>query len=254
MVRLVWLLWLLSLPLGAAPLRIGGTLEPPLRYLDPQGRPAGLDVEVIRTLLGRMGVDNHIQLVTSSARLMREAKLGHFDMLLTLSKDPSRLALLSYPQQAHLQIGWYFFVRKEDKARLRFHDYQDLKPWRIGLTQDYVYTPAFLAAVNQPGFRLQTITQNRLQLPKLLAGHIDIVPLNQITALAQIQAQGWQDRLDYLTPPLTRQPYYNPLVLASPYPDKPALLRRYDAELSQMIQDGSLAALYRRYQLTEALP
>ena len=48
--RFILLCLLFPLWLQAKELIIGGTLEPPLKYLDAQGVPHGLDVDVVSTM------------------------------------------------------------------------------------------------------------------------------------------------------------------------------------------------------------
>ena len=52
--RFILLCLLLPLWLQAKELVIGGTLEPPLKFLDDQARPCGLDVDVVTAIFNKL--------------------------------------------------------------------------------------------------------------------------------------------------------------------------------------------------------
>ncbi|AHX62893.1 glutamine transport system substrate-binding protein, putative [Aeromonas media WS] len=159
--------------LSARELVIGGILEPPLKWLDHSGQPRGLDVDLVTTIFG-----------------------GVYDLLLSHSYKPERESYLLYPKQAHIRHSWHFFVRKDDLGKIRYRTLADLKPWRIGVTKDFSYTPELTAAMADPAYRFQVIPINQLQLRKLIAGRIDVVPMSLVTAFAQIREEGLEGKLD----------------------------------------------------------
>ncbi len=155
--RFILLCLLFPLWLQAKELIIGGTLEPPLKYLDAQGVPHGLDVDVVSTIFGKLRIPIRIELTDSGARLTRNAETGVYDLVMTHSYKPERERYLLYPQQAHLRHSWHFFVRKADLLKIRYDTLSDLKPWRIGITKDFSYTPELTAALADPAYHFQEI-------------------------------------------------------------------------------------------------
>ncbi|QQQ13829.1 transporter substrate-binding domain-containing protein [Aeromonas media] len=182
--------------LSARELVIGGILEPPLKWLDHSGQPRGLDVDLVTTIFGGLKVPIRIELLDSGARLTRNAEGGVYDLLLSHSYKPERESYLLYPKQAHIRHSWHFFVRKDDLGKIRYRTLADLKPWRIGVTKDFSYTPELTAAMADPAYRFQVIPINQLQLRKLIAGRIDVVPMSLVTAFAQIREEGLEGKLD----------------------------------------------------------
>ncbi|MCW0506190.1 substrate-binding periplasmic protein [Aeromonas piscicola] len=245
--RFILLCLLLPLWLQAKELVIGGTLEPPLKFLDGQARPCGLDVDVVTAIFGKLKVPVRIELTDSGARLTRNAETGAYDLVMTHSYKPERERYLLYPQQAHLRHSWHFFVRKADMLRIRYDTLSDLKPWRIGVTKDFSYTPELTAALADPAYHFQEIPINQLQLRKLIAGRIDAVPMPLVTAFAQIKEEGLEGKLDYLPKPLKASPYYTVWTRARADAGTPALMAAYDAELLHMKRDGRLKAIYDKY-------
>ncbi|EOD55732.1 substrate-binding periplasmic protein [Aeromonas molluscorum] len=238
---------LLSFTLPAKTLIIGGMLEPPLKYLDERQTPAGMDVELLTEIFTTLKVPIRIELTDSGARLTRNAKMGEYDLLMSLSYKAERDSYLLYPKQAHIRHSWHFFVRKQDKARIHYQALSDLKPWRIGITKDYAYTPELSAAEQDPGYRFQEIPLNQLQLRKLVAGRIDLVPMSLVTAFGQMREEHLEEKLDYLPQPLKSSPYYHVWCKARADGQTPALMAAYDAELLHMKQDGRLQALFAKY-------
>lgn len=233
--------------LSARELVIGGILEPPLKWLDHSGQPRGLDVDLVTTIFGGLKVPIRIELLDSGARLTRNAEGGVYDLLLSHSYKPERESYLLYPKQAHIRHSWHFFVRKDDLGKIRYRTLADLEPWRIGVTKDFSYTPELTAAMADPAYRFQVIPINQLQLRKLIAGRIDVVPMSLVTAFAQIREEGLEGKLDYLPKPLKSSPYYHVWCKARADADTPALMAAYDAELLHMKRDGRLKALYDKY-------
>ena len=245
----ILLVFCLLLPcwLSARELVIGGLLEPPLKWLDEKGQPRGLDVDLVTTIFGVLQVPIKIELLDSGARLTRNAEGGVYDLLLSHSYKPERTRYLLYPKQAHIRHSWHFFVRKDDLGKIRYRTLADLEPWRIGVTKDFSYTPELTAAMADPAYRVQVIPINQLQLRKLIAGRIDVVPMSLVTAFAQIREEGLEGKLDYLPKPLKSSPYYHVWCKARADADTPALMAAYDAELLHMKRDGRLKALYDKY-------
>lgn len=254
MMRLLLLLMLLSPWLSAKTLVVGGTLEAPLKYLNEKGEPAGLDVDILATLFAALKQPFRVELTDSGARLTRNAEIGVYDMVFTHSYKPERESYLIYPQQSHLRHSWHFFVRKEDAGSIRYDRLSDLKPWRIGLTRDYAYTPEINAIAGDPAWRVQMVTMNDLQLRKLVMKRIDVVPMPLVTAFAQIHAEGMEGKVDYLPHPFKSSPYFNAWCKARADAQTSALMQAYDAELLRMKRDGRLRALYEKHGIPYVEP
>ena len=247
--RVTPLLLLLPLGLPAKELVICGTLEPPLKYLDADQQPRGLDIDIITAIFAQLEIPFQVKLLDSGARLTRNAETGACDLVLTHSYKAERESYLIYPQQAHIRHSWHFFVRKADLLTIRYETLDDLKPWRIGVTKDYAYTPEITAAMGDPAYQFQEVTMNQLQLRKLLADRIDVVPMPLVTAFTQIREEGLADTLDYLPKPLKSSPYFNAWTRARADQGTQAQMAAYDAELLRMKRDGRLKALYDKYAL-----
>ena len=130
---------------------------------------------------------SRIELLDSGARLTRNAEGGVYDLLLSHPTSPERESYLLYPEQAHIRHSWHLFVRKDDLGRSATAPWPILKPPAHRRHQRLLLHPELTAAMADPAYRFQVIPINQLQLRKLIAGRIDVVPMSLVTAFAQIR-------------------------------------------------------------------
>ena len=228
---------------SARPLIIEGVSEPPLKWLSPDG-PKGIDVDIMTTVLGDMGINDFtFHFVDTGNRLLHNAEHGFSDIVLTLSRNIERSKYLQYPNEAHLLLDWRFVIRAEDARHIRFEDFRDLAPYRIGAATGYSYTPAFWKAE----LNIETVARNDLLIPMLLENRFDVVPVNYLSTVYDTIQTGKRDQLTFLFPPLRRAAYYNPFSKASDYPDKDGFLENYDRTIRAMRDDGRLLTILERY-------
>lgn len=223
--------------------KIVGTPEVPYRFIE-QGtyHIQGIDIDIIKQVMRELKIPYNIRLINSGSRIIKESMKGRVDMVLSFSKKASRTYLL-YPQLSYKNLTWNFFIRKEDSDKISYHDFSDLKGLSVGATRDWSYTPEFWEA----GLKLNVVSDNDLQLLKLYRRRIDVVPLNTIAALYQIKQSKYSDDITYLPKYLKSKPYFNAFVTASDYPDKEALLQRYDEIIHRMTSDGTIQKIFDKY-------
>ncbi|MHA7774175.1 substrate-binding periplasmic protein [Roseibium sp. M-1] len=218
------------------------TPEEPYKFED-NGTFKGIDIEVLDEVMRRLGLTYSVEMIDSSARILQEARSGGADILLVYSKKPDRLEFLHYPQESYIDISWNFFIRAEDVGRISYESFDDFRGLQVGKTLDFAYTPEFL----ESGLDFQTIGDNTLQIGMLLAGRIDVVPMNTIATLYEEKKSGRLDQLAFLPKPLITRPYYNVFTRASTYPDIEGLVARYDETIREMKADGTLDAILVKY-------
>ena len=242
---LITLFFLIGFPLSqswAQGFLVLATPEAPFKF-EENGRIQGIDVDILKIIMNRLNVPYRIRLIRSGTRIQEEAKAGRADMLLLFSKKASRLSYLDYPQESYVSLDWNFFVRAEDRSRIRFRTFQDLKNLQVGATRDFSYTSEFWEA----GLTLQVISSNDLQIKKLLGGRIDTVPMNTISTLYAERKKGNLDRLSYLPASLVSKPYYNVFPKASNHPQKYHILEKYDEIIQELKRDGTLKRVFQSY-------
>lgn len=227
----------------ARTLIIEGLEEPPLKWLD-YNTPRGIDVDIMTEVLDELGIrDFTFRFVDSGRRLLHNAQQGESDIILTLSQNDERAEYLEYPEEAHLLLDWRFAIRVEDVNRIRFSEFEDLAPYRIGAAAGYSYTRTFW----ESGLDIETVARNDLLIPMLLENRLDVVPVNYLSTVFDSIQSGKRKQLAFLYPPLRRAAYYNPFARASDYPDKAKFLKAYDKIIRDMRNDGRLLAIFERY-------
>ncbi|WP_181905338.1 substrate-binding periplasmic protein [Aestuariispira insulae] len=218
------------------------TPQEPFKYPAPDG-VRGIDADVVSHVMKALGIAFKIQLIRSDSRILENAKLGKADMLLLFSKKPEREVFLHFPERSYIDLSWHFFIRAEDEGKLNYQTFADLVDLNIGATRNLAYTPEFWDA----GLSLQLVSNNDLQIKKLMAGRIDIVALNTINTLYEAQRHGYAEEISFLPKPLKKKPYYNVFPKASVHPDREKVLAAYDRIIGEMIADGKMTAIFRRY-------
>lgn len=227
----------------ARTLIIEGLEEPPLKWLD-YDTPRGIDVDIMTEVLRELDIrDFTFRFVDSGKRLLHNAQMGASDIILTLSQNDERTEYLEYPQEAHLLLDWRFAIRVADVNHIRFSDFEDLAPYRIGAAAGYSYTRSFW----ESGLDIETVARNDLLIPMLLEDRLDVVPVNYLSTVFETIQSGKRKQLAFLYPPLRRAAYYNPFARASDYPEKTKFLNAYDKIIRDMRNDGRLLAIFERY-------
>lgn len=238
--------------LNSRELIIGGRISQQSRYFDEETQTfKGFDIELIDYIMKRLDVPYKIILENSSTRLEHGWKIDNpwYDMVFTYSYNKERTEYLIYSSESHREIDWNFFIRKEDKNKYSFDNFEDLKGLRIGFTRGQSYSSEFLNAVQNGIFEIDEVVREELQMPKLLAGRIDMVPLSTQSTLLTAKDEGYLDKITYLPKPLKSEKYYNTFVKKSNYPDLETLIKRYDQILREMKKDGTLENIRQKYRL-----
>ncbi|GGX63033.1 substrate-binding periplasmic protein [Saccharospirillum salsuginis] len=235
-------LCLLSLPAFTEPLVVVGTPEPPFKMMR-DGQVTGIDVQIIREVLARLGIEAEFRLSDSGSRMMREVRLGHVDVVMSLSFKPDRTEFLSYPEHSYKDVSWHFFIRHGDLGRIQYESLADLTRWRVGAVQSWSYTPEFWdAPLNR-----KVVTDHQLLIDMLLTGRIDVAPMNTVEAFQLIQQRNLGQQLVYLNNPLISRPYFNVFVNQSNHPNLPRLRAEYDRVIAELEASGFIDDLYRQY-------
>ena len=122
----------------------------PYQYVDVGERVAGLDIELIATVVEDMGCQLTYQQGTWVDLLMA-LRQGEVDILLGASKTQARekFALFS---DAYRMEEFALYVRKNDKVRASYETISEFSKnnSRIGIVEDYVYGPDVSMLLDDP--------------------------------------------------------------------------------------------------------
>ncbi len=118
-----------------------GTLSDiPPDVFEKDGKPAGCDVEIIRAVCQRMGVEPEIRLAPPK-RLFKYLGEGSIDGTFLLRKTEKREAILYYHSEAVMIKKMTIFARKESNFKINTLD--DLEGKTISVIGGYSYKPEF---------------------------------------------------------------------------------------------------------------
>ncbi|MEH6445190.1 MAG: transporter substrate-binding domain-containing protein [Oceanospirillaceae bacterium] len=223
--------------------KIVGTPEVPYRFIEKgTSHVQGIDIDIMKMIMEELNLPYNISLINSGSRIIKEAKDGKVDMVLSFSRKSDR-SYLMYPKASYKNLDWNFFIRKKNAGKIIYNNLSDLKGLVVGATQDWSYTPQFWKA----GLNLSVLTNNNLHLQMLYLGRIDTVPLNTASALYEIKKNGYSEEITFLPKSLKSKPYYNAFVAASSYPNKEELRQQYDEVLYRMIHEGTVQKVFDKY-------
>ncbi|ROT98760.1 amino acid ABC transporter substrate-binding protein [Marinobacter sp. R17] len=175
-----------------------------LPYLSEQP-PHGFVSDIIRRAFALEGIDVEWGFFPWS-RSYRLARDGHWDGTAAWSCSPDRAASFYYSAPI-TPIRYVFFHRAD-----RTFDWQhadDLRGLRVGLTQDYAYGDVIQQARDQGWIETDTTTSDALNFRKLLAGRIDLFPIDVRVGLQMLKNE--------FTPEEARQITYHPRMVHAAY-------------------------------------
>ena len=128
----------------------------------------------MRKAFGVQGVDIQFQFFPwkRGEHLLNTKQL---DVLIPYTKTPERTAVYAFSDPI-IVIRTHFFYLKSNIKQLNFKSYEELKPYRIGGILGYFYETIF----DKAGLTVEYVAYPKLNIQKLLAGRIDIVPYGNI--------------------------------------------------------------------------
>ena len=229
----------------------------PFEYLK-DGKPSGIDVEVVKRVMSRLNLPFNIQLYPWSRAWML-AERGHADAVLSVSYKDSREPFLFYTleQRAFAETGelpsdylwmseYVFFVKRSRAGDLRFESYEQIKRdgYRVGTNRDYTYSPDFLAA----DLSVREYPDAQSGMAALVNGDIDIYPMDRTVGLAQLKESGLAEAVAFVPKPLFSKPYLCPFVRGSDMPGIDALMDAFNAQLRLLRATGEYEELVARLQ------
>ena len=250
---------LFSTIVNANPFTMGGDIDPPLKWLDENDQPVGIEVELLSTIYKQMPdlvPEFKFIIFKSSPRSKQALKDGTLDQYITMSHKKKRMEYLLYPAQSHLNIKWVFFTthqfllkQQEQGSPVVFNDYQDLTKYKIGATQDYAYSDEFWKLANNGTLNVEVMQKNKLNIKKLLAGRIDLFPSYQFKMQWNAQQGGYDHLISYLPKAIRDKQYFNPFSKASRYPNvlNGKIIRRYDEVLRALKKKGVIKKILKKY-------
>jgi polar amino acid transport system substrate-binding protein len=202
-------------------------------------QPAGLDYEISREVLRRLGVELELQFMPWK-RCLLALEQGQADGILDIFHLPEREAQMLFVDETLSEVELVlFFARKRPYPYRRLEDLQDLV---IGISPGYWY--------NDEAFRTSTLFSreeaptHEANLGKLVRQRVDLVVNDRRAGLYLTAQLGLQAQVDYHRKPIGHDRLY--LALRR----DPALQRlaaEFAGELRRFKREPAYARLQARY-------
>jgi polar amino acid transport system substrate-binding protein len=169
---------LMTLPSVAAPkvLHIATGEFPP--YATEQRADKGIALHIVRRAFELAGYQVEYTFLPWS-RTLAEARTGKWDGTAYWGHKPEHEAYFLMSDNV-LTEQWVFIHRAD--VRFAWETLDDLKPHRVGVIQDYTYTPELWAKANSGAFRVERLPNDQAALKMLLLGRIDVTPMERNVA------------------------------------------------------------------------
>jgi polar amino acid transport system substrate-binding protein len=184
------------------PLTVAFTEWFPYTYLD-RGKPAGFEIEVLRSVLDEMGV----KAVFSQypwKRCLQNLKNGRSDALVSMLKAPDRELYTFYPVEPISISRTVFFIPAGKNIRYD-GSLKRLRNYSIGVIGGFSYGKAF----DEADFLIRdTALDARMLITKLLRGRIDMAAENKLVITGTAIRMGVLDQIRFLEPPIHTQELY----------------------------------------------
>lgn len=236
---------LLALTAQAQKLRVQGDYAfPPYSYLR-DGKPAGIDVDIVQELGRRSGVQFELELVPFK-RVVESVRAGSIDAGMALLHNAEREGFALFTGVLH-NSTYSLFVLK-DKP-LRFDgSLNSLQGQRIGKVRGFFISEAFDAEVAAGRIQVEETAGAEQGLQMLRLGRVDAVSGQTVVTRYLAQQNGMGEALRVLPLPLVPdKPAFLVLSRAAAIPDREALGERLRLALEQMHKDGSVARIEARH-------
>ncbi len=242
-------------------------LRRPLLFVAEQWAPfeyirdeelVGIDVEVVRRVMGRLNLPYEIRLYPWSRALML-AERGHADAVLSISYKDSRENLLYYTQDQRdfastgalpenfLWMSEYvFFVKASRLEDLKFESYEQLKRdgIRVGTNSDYSYCPEFLRA----DLSHRDYPDTRSGMAALISEDIDMYPMDGKVGMSELKEMGLSDSVTFIPTPMFSKPYLCPFVRGSEIDGLEAVMNAFYRELHILRMTGEYDDIVSAFQ------
>ena len=230
---------------------------PPYEFIDANGKPTGINVEIIDRIFGEMGIPYEIRFYPwSRAWLMIEN--GAADAVLSLSYQPERAEHLYFTEEqvAMWESGqippdflwvpeYVFFIAKRHQQSLKFKSYQQIREdnLRVLVNTQYSYDREFM----QSGITRISRATPLAGMQALLEGEGDLYPMDRNVGWAMLQKEGFREQVTWLPKPLFYKPYLVGFSRQSSYPNNDVLMRRFYSRLREMRQSGLVSQMTSRH-------
>ncbi len=202
----------------------------------------GVFPAILAMVFTEMGVDHEIRFYPWK-RCYQMVRDGEIWGAFPYSRTQRRLQEVLYSDSVAYSTTVFFTYG--NKPAIQYKDLADLAPWHIGGISGYFYEEQF----DKAGLRVTYVPDERSALQMLVAGRVDLVPVNELVGWHLIREMfpGQGERFHVLERPLS----HNELsVIVSPdRPGSQRMLERFNRALAKVLASGASRAILESHGL-----
>lgn len=219
--------------------------DPPYAARSADGNVSGLNVELAREALHRMGCDMNL-VEMPWARALLELENGRLDILPGALKTEERARYAHFSQPTNRSPN-VLFLSKQAAGRYPLAELHDIvgTPFRLGAQIRVNYGPVYSQLQQDPAFqaRLVPITQRRGAWKMLQLGRLDGLIADEVTALLELRQLGLSEAVVKTRVITSDEPAvfaFSKQRIGSDFVD------RFNLVLDSMLADGSYQRILSR--------
>jgi polar amino acid transport system substrate-binding protein len=157
---------------ASEPLKLAVFEYPP--FLTQARSDFGIEPAIVRSAFEQVGVTVEFSFYPA-ARALEKARQGHVDGTLGWVHSSEREQAFFYSETIATAPLVFFHMKTRP---VTWKNYDDLKSLRIGTVNKYFYGTDFHQAQASALIQVDAVTDDALNLKKLVAGRIDLTPIN----------------------------------------------------------------------------
>lgn len=162
----------------------------------------GLGVELVKAIFARIpGVTPEFPKLPWKRALL-EVEHGSKDALALLLRSKKREKYMVFSAPVMKTEGVLFFNKKRFPEGFSWQSVEDLKPFRIGVVQGYVYGDLLDSYIATESKNVFKVTRSKQLFSMLQRQHIDLVPESLAVAKGIVAEQGWSEDLGLVNKPI----------------------------------------------------
>lgn len=187
---------------------------PPFSYYDHDKKQiSGLSTEIIQETFKRMKISIKENKSHSWIRTQTLVYEGAIDAAYTASISEERKKHCYFPTEPVITSQWVLFIKKENKERLTFNKFTDLKDKKLGLIKGYNYPADFNRYIRKNSL-IDEVLLETVNIKKLIGGRFDYMPAVLETTLylsknhPDLKEREAYKKLHYFPTPLATTDFY----------------------------------------------
>ncbi|MUM77644.1 transporter substrate-binding domain-containing protein [Pseudodesulfovibrio sp. F-1] len=239
---------LLAATAHAQPLVFVGDVDFAPYSMLTEGRPAGIDVEVLAEAARRAGIEIAIKLRPWD-EVVRMLETGECAGGFALFRGEGRSRYVRFLDAVPIHTSDFVLFTMVG-GRFSFRSFDDLADRTVARVGGMSLGDEFDAAVGAGVVTVRDYPDQAAALAALIAGDVDAYAGNIDVTYARLKDMGMTSSIVYLPRKLVSQkPAYAVLSLAAALPEREEMAQRLERAMDQMRRDGTYRSIAHRYLL-----